>query len=580
MSQHKSDPTISNRLIVEGSAVGKTLVCPEGLSFWGGVDPQSGIIIDAHHPNHGECISGKCLLMPTSRGSCSGSGVLLELALNGLGPAAILFHEPEQVLTLGAIVCDRIFGVKIPIIYLKKEDYLDVAKVATMTLAELQIITEHKVIDLIPVNIHHLTLTQRDQSFLSGDHGVAAKSAMETICLMAAAENTNELVTVHKGHIDGCILAHEANLIFAEKMATLGAKVDIPTTINAISVDRENWKSSGLSTEFGKKASRLADAYVNMGVKPTFTCAPYLLDDAPHFGEKIGWSESNAVIYANTVIGAQTQKHPDYLDLFIAMTGRAPASGVYSIAGRKAKILIEINVPAQWTADDEVLWPLVGWIAGKHAPDQIPLISGLESLCPTTDDLKALCAAFGTTSGAPMLHIGGHTPEAKEQYDASIPIKVITHEDLLDAWHELNRGLSTIDLVAIGSPHASIDEVRKLSEMMHGKQCRNGTQFIITTGRKTLGIAKTEGLVDTLEQSGVTLMPDLCWCSIIEPIFPIDAKGLMTNSGKYAHYAHGLSGRHSRLGSLKECVDAAISGFAPDEPPGWLMTSDDFRYQS
>jgi len=573
MSKNKIDPTTSNRLIVEGSAVGNTLVCPEGLSFWGGVDPQSGVIIDAHHPNHGDCISGKCLLMPTSRGSCSGSGVLLQLALNKSGPAAIIFNEPEQVLTLGAVVCDRIFGIKIPIIYLTKEDYLDVASATTMTLAEQRIIIANKVIDLVPVNVNHLSLTDRDKSFLSGVHGSAAKSAMETICLMAAVENTDELVSVHKGHIDGCILAHEANLIFAEKMAMLGARVNIPTTINAISVDREIWRCSGLSAEFGEKASRLADAYVNMGVKPTFTCAPYLLDDAPQFGEKIGWSESNAVIYANTVIGAQTQKHPDYLDLFIAMTGRAPATGVYSTAGRKARILIQINVPSQWSADDEVLWPLVGWIAGKHAPDQIPLITGLENLCPTTDDLKALCAAFGTTSGAPMLHIKGHTPEAHDQHDEKIPIKVISHKDLLDAWNELNRGLSKIDLVAIGSPHSSIDEIRTLSALMDGNKCQNNTKFIITTGRRTLEIAKKEGLVEALEQSGVTLMPDLCWCSIIEPIFPSGAKGLITNSGKYAHYAHGLSGRHSRLGSLKECVDAAISGFAPPDPPRWLTNN-------
>ena len=570
MPKSNSDPTMSNRLIVEGSAVGNTLVCPEGLSFWGGVDPQSGVIIDAHHPNHGECISGKCLLMPTSRGSCSGSGVLLELALKGLAPAAILFHEPEQVLTLGAIVCDRIFGIKIPIIYLKKEDYLEVAHAPTMTLAKGQIIIEHKVIDLDAVNIDQLNLTAQDKSFLSGDHGAAAKSAMETICLMAAIENTDDLVNVQKGHIDGCILAHEANLIFAEKMATLGAKVNIPTTINAISVDREHWRGSGLPTDFGEKASRLADAYVQMGVKPTFTCAPYLLDDAPQFGEKIGWSESNAVIYANTVIGAQTQKHPDYLDLFIAITGRAPATGVYSKAGRKAKISLQINVPSQWSADDDVLWPLVGWIAGKHAPDQIPLLLGLEHLRPTTDDLKSLCAAFGTTSGSPMLHIAGHTPEAQDQCDEVISIQVITHQDLLDAWSELNRGLSKIDLVAIGSPHSSIEEIRRLSALMDGKKCQRGTQFIITTGRQSLEIAKKEGLVAVLEASGVRIMPDLCWCSIIEPIFPTEAKGLMTNSGKYAHYAHGLSGRHSRLGSLSECVDAAITGSAPLDPPTWL----------
>ena len=165
-------------------------------------------------------------------------------------------------------------------------------------------------------------------------------------------------------------------------MAQLGAQVIIPTTINAISVDRENWQKLQLDQDFGKRVSRLADAHVQMGVKPTFTCAPYLLTDKPQLGENIGWSESNAVIFANTVLGARTQKHPDYLDLFIAMTGRAPAVGMYSTLGRKARIKkIEVAIPQKWTSDDEVLWPLsVGLLVNYHP--MRPLITGLESLSP------------------------------------------------------------------------------------------------------------------------------------------------------------------------------------------------------
>ena len=183
---------------------------------------------------------------------------------------------------------------------------------------------------------------RQDQEYLDGRHGFACKIAMQIICLMAAANGTNTLIEIQKGHIDGCILAHSANLIFAEKMAELGAKVTVPTTINAISVDRENWLSQEIPEDFGKQASRLADAYVEMGAKPVFTCAPYLLEERPEFGEIIGWSESNAVIYANSILGARTLKHPDYLDLFIAMTGRAPPSGVYRDVGRTAQKIISM----------------------------------------------------------------------------------------------------------------------------------------------------------------------------------------------------------------------------------------------
>jgi predicted aconitase len=233
---------------------------------------------------------------------------------------------------------------------------------------------------------------------------------MEVLCLMAAAQGARELIDVSRAHIDGCILAHDANLDFAEKMDEMGAKVVIPTTINAISVDRENWQAQGVPADFGARASRLADAYVNMGARPTFTCAPYLLENVPEEDEAIGWSESNAVIYANSVLGARTQKHPDYLDLFIAITGRAPNTGVYLAENRKPVCEIRVAPPQSF---DDALWPMLGWLAGSRSPAGIPVLTGIEHLSPTPDDLKALCAAFGTTSAAPMLHVRGHTPEGR-----------------------------------------------------------------------------------------------------------------------------------------------------------------------
>ena len=178
---------------------------------------------------------------------------------------------------------------------------------------------------------------------------------------------------------------------------------------NAISVDHENWRAQGVPSSLGSPAARLADAYVRMGCRPTYTCAPYLLDGAPQAGDFVGWSESNAVIFANSVLGARTPKHPDFLDLFIALTGRAPLSGVYLDSNRKARRVIDVERPGR--ADDS-FWPLVGYLAGRAFPDRIPLLRGLTDAKPSRDDLKALCAAFGTTSGAPMLQVEGVTPEA------------------------------------------------------------------------------------------------------------------------------------------------------------------------
>ena len=150
---------------------------------------------------------------------------------------------------------------------------------------------------------------------------------------------------------------------------------------------------------FGGPAQRLADAYVGMGCRPSFTCAPYQ-HDPPARGEVIGWSESNAVIHANSVLGARTAKHPDFLDLCIAVTGRAPETGVYLDENRAARRIIDVSQPP---GADDAFWPLLGWLAGECAPDRIPLIRGVAGA--SADDLRALCAAFGTTSAAPMLHV-------------------------------------------------------------------------------------------------------------------------------------------------------------------------------
>lgn len=555
------------RIIVEGAAAGEILACAEGLSFWGGVDPESGRIIDVHHPDAGASVAGRILMMPTSRGSCSGSGVLLQLSLNGRAPAALVFCEDEEILTLGALVSDRIFGRPLPVLSLAEADYRRLAGCRSATISEGRLSAEGLGIALAPAGSGEIALSARDRSYLDGEAGPAAQMAMEIICRMAAAGGIGALTDVTRGHIDGCILAHSANLIFAEKLAELGARVSVPTTINAISVDRENWRAQKVPEAFGSRASRLADAYVSMGARPVFTCAPYLLEEPPQAGEVIGWSESNAVIFANSVLGARTPKHPDYLDLFIAMTGRAPASGVYTDAGRRARAVIEVSPPG---GHDEMLWPLLGWLAGRASPDHVPLLTGLEHLAPSRDELKALCAAFGTTSGAPMLHVAGHTPEAHLAPAAEAVRLRLGPEDFAEAWRELNRGKAKIDLVAIGSPHASLAEVRRIAGLFGDRRCHAGTRMIITLGRDSLRAVSVEGLDTLLQRAGVSLIPDLCWCSIVEPIFPPEAQGVMTNSGKYAHYAHGLSGRHARIGSLETCVEAAVAGSVPEGPPGWL----------
>ena len=550
--------------ILPGQAEGTVLATDEPLSFWGGVDPATGRVIDVLHPLAGECLAGRVLVMPGTRGSCTGSGVLLDMALNGRAPAALVFSEAEDVVTLGAMIAAGMFGKPLPVLRLSPEAHARLARATTARITETAIEADGLTLPLAPPATTALDLTNADRAMLSGAEGEAVAQAMRILCAMAANQGASRLTNVTRGHIDGCIYASPANLTFAETMADMGAKVRIPTTMNAISVDHANWRAQGVPPVFGGPAQRLADAYVRMGCQPTFTCAPYLLDDAPAEGERIAWSESNAVIYANSVLGARTAKLPDFLDLCAAMTGRAPLSGVYLDIHRQAARIIEIDLPE---GIDDAFWPLIGWLAGKASPDRIPLLRGLAACRPTTENLKALCAAFGTTSAAPMLHVDGVTPEAHRIAPDADHAR-ITRTDMAAGWQSLNAGPEAVELIAIGSPHASSTECRALADALAGRRVAVAT--IVTAGRAVIAALQAEGTMDRLSSSGVQVLPDLCWCSISEPVFPPGAKALMTNSGKYAHYGPGLSGRALRFAGLAACAEAAVTGRAVKGLPDWL----------
>lgn len=560
------DENASGRMILPGYAEGQVVASGEALSFWGGVDPATATVIDAHHPLRGQSLTGAILLLPTSRGSCSGSGVLLDMALSGKAPAALVFSGEEDVLTLGALVASRMFGKPLPVARVSAEAMARLARAGRARIGDGYVEADGFRAALARPAVGELALSPADKAMLDGGRGAAAQQAMEIICAMAAQQGATRLVDVTRVHIDGCIYASPANLTFAEHMVELGGKVCVPTTTNAISVEHDRWRAQGVEPTFGLPAQRLADAYLRMGCQPSFTCSPYLLDDPPQRGECIGWAESNAVIFANTVLGARTAKHPDFLDLCIALTGRAPLAGPYLDENRKAQRAIDVDWP---DGADASVWPLIGYLAGRVAPDRIPLLRGLAAATPDRDDLKALCAAFGTTSAAPMLHIEGVTPEAHGAVAKDADRARIGRVDIAALWTALNDGPERVELVAFGSPHASLEECHAIAEAFEGRRRSAEVDVIVTTSRDVLAKAQGEGLAARLDAAGVRIVKDLCWCSITEPVFPPGARTVMTNSGKYAHYGPGLSGRTIRFGALQDCVEAAVTGRAAPRRPDW-----------
>jgi predicted aconitase/predicted aconitase with swiveling domain len=573
-----NDVGLLGRSLVAGTASGPLLHADLGLSFWGGVSAQTGMVIDNQHPLYGQCVTGKVLAIPSGRGSCTGSAVLLELIMSGAGPAAIVFCEDETILPLGALIADALFGRSLPMVRLDRSAF------KLLATARHAIVSDGRVTalgasgsaagrDLPPLPDVDLELTDRDRAMLDGADGPARQLAMRIVLAMARLEGAPKLIDVSQCHLDCCIHTGPVSVAIAERMRDLGATVKVPTTLNAISIDRNQWRVLGIPPERAAEVERQTDAYLAMGAQPSFTCAPYLLDSAPGPGEHIGWAESNAVAFANSVLGARTGKYPDYLDLCLALTGRAPFSGCHVDAQRKARLHIHATMPAD--ADDS-LFPLLGYLVGKLSPHEIPVLTGLEATSPSRDDLKAFSAAFATTSAAPMFHIVGITPEAPDlpsvlDVDAVAGSVRIGAADLLAAWDDLNGAdTAQVGCIAIGNPHSSFEELSLIARLCHGRTKSADTQAIITTSRAVLAQAKAAGVVQSLERFGFRLVTDTCWCMIEEPVIPRSPGGLLTNSGKYVHYGPGLTGQRVRFAGLAACVDSAVTGSFAGAPPAWL----------
>ncbi|MFK3974619.1 aconitase X [Pseudomonas sp. NPDC087358] len=580
-----SEVSLNGRCLVAGSAQGELLYADVPLSFWGGVEPFSGEVIDRHHPLSGQIISGRVLAIPSGRGSCTGSSVLLELILNGHAPAALVFERVEDILTLGVMIAEQMFGQSIPVISLGEAGFAALRQVKFARVEDARISTfDYAPAALparraVPVANHvssKISLSEMDQGFLDGAYGKAAQVAMGIILRMAELQGATELLDITQAHIDGCIYTGPASLRFARQLVDWDAKVRVPTTLNSISVDKRRWRELGVDPALGEPASQLGDAYLDMGARVSFTCAPYLLDSAPELGEQIVWAESNAVVYANSVIGARTLKYPDYLDICIALTGRAPKIGCHLTQQRLATLRIDV---AELGALDDSFYPLLGYHVGLLCGADIPVVCGLEHKAPTLDDLKAFGAAFATTSAAPMFHIAGVTPEAATAELAlggHPPARSlsITQVDLLHSWRELNSAQTPeVDAVTLGNPHFSVSECATLARLCHGLRKLASVAIVITCGRATLERAQQAGHVTTLENFGVQFVTDTCWCMLGEPVIPPAARNLMTNSGKYAHYAPGLVGRRVHFASLAECVESACTGLASGRLPLWLQAA-------
>jgi hypothetical protein len=395
-----------------------------------------------------------------------------------------------------------------------------------------------------------LRLTAEEEAMLGGRDGEGVALAMRVIVGQARISDAPRLVGITSVHVDSCLYHGQVSLDFAHRLVELGARVRVPTTLNVGSTDLIH---PGLVRDqaLASAGRELMAAYVELGCTPSFTCAPYQLPQRPGPGEHIAWAESNAIVFANSVLGARTDRYGDFLDICAAITGRAPYSGLQTPQARRGTVVFDCRPLGEFT---ELTYPLLGHHIGSVVGAGIPVLLGIPPEA-SEDDLKALGAAAASAGGVALFHAVGVTPEAPTSVDG-LPVRVVDVETLRRVRRELSADIAELDAVSVGTPHASYAECVRLAALIAGPPLQ--LPFYLSTARSTRDRLAEDGVLQVLEAAGVTVVVDTCTyvTAILSPAW----KTVMTNSGKWAHYAPGNINVRAILGSLSECVVSARAG--------------------
>ena len=421
-------------------------------------------------------------------------------------------------------------------------------------------------------------LSDRDKQFLDGSYGKAGRMAMRIIVRMAEVLDADELMDVSQAHIDGCGLLSETGLEFAETLAANGGKVCIPTTLNMGPLDLQNWRKFGVNEDFAHKAIRQAKAYMDMGCIPTWSCAPYQGYLTPGFGRQIAWGESNAICYANSVLGARTNRYGDFIDICAAITGRVPKCGLHLKENRKGQILLRLKDIAHEIMRSNVFYATLGHLIGSLVRDGIPVIEGLDANA-SGDQLKALCAAAASSGAVALFHAVGLTPEAntlEQAFQGDEPQRIIDIglSDIRKSLADLSTAGEgeKLDLVVLGCPHFSFDEFRELAghiaaQTTKGKALHPNVKLVVISCQTSYALLQRSDLLKVINDFGIEITLDTC--VFHTPMVSGETKVIMTNSGKCAYYAPGELGVKVAFGSMADCVRSAVEGQVCREDALW-----------
>ena len=389
-------------------------------------------------------------------------------------------------------------------------------------------------------------LTKEEERIYEGEYGWANQICMKILVRLGELFNASRLIPVSSAHVSGVSYKTlgDAPAEFLKALSDAEVKVKTKATLNPQSVDQE-YLCKKFPEKFCKKQREILGYFEKMGFENSLTCTPYYLE-TPRKNSHLAWAESSAVVYANSVIGAWTNREGGPSALAAAIIGKTPDYGVHQSENRQPTTLVKVEKSLQEDAEFGAL----GILLGTVLKDEIPVIQGIKGA--SKDMLKQLGAGLASAGMVSMFYTENSMIKNMKLEKISVDQKAIA---------QTVRRLTTAstekpDLVFIGCPHCSFEEIRQIAELTHNKKVKNGIEFWVCTSRHVKEQAKKE--VEKIEKSGGHIITDTC--AVVTWTDKLGIKTIMTNSAKTAHYAPTLNKAETILAPLKQCVKTAFQG--------------------
>ena len=393
-------------------------------------------------------------------------------------------------------------------------------------------------------------LTKEQERMLGGEQGEVLERMFRLLARLGDIYGADRMIPVGSVQVAGVSYKSigDPGLEFLEDYASKGAKVRVLTFLNPPGMDLENWRELGFPEDFAEKQMRIMEAFRKMGIITTATCTPYLAGNLPRFGEHIAWSESSAVSFANSVIGARTNREGGPSALAAALCGVTPNYGLHLDENRKPNFVVKVGVDLKFNSDFGAL----GYYVGKQVQKGIPYFRGIEGA--NTDQLKALGAAMAASGAVALYHVENLTPEAHLMDPKGLETIEVGENELKETYGKLNTGKDP-DIIIFGCPHASLREIATLAGKLEGKRVKKPVW--ICTSRVMREAANRMGFTEIIEKAGGKVVADTCM--VVSPIERMGYKTTGVNSGKAANYLPGFCKQEVVFGNIDELLKRVLA---------------------